>query len=253
MHRRSSGCRRRAPACARRRRPSASRSRSILPALRLVFLPVPVPDARRPARAARAARGRRAPRRSRHRDGSSPTGRSSRNAAEPGRLDGSPRHRLQRGENPGGRLVVDRHHHGGARREAWCGRGRSRGGASRASEAHERPREGECDPGEVDGEQRDQHPLQRGDAADRHDLVHLQAPQAVRQRARRRTRRPREPGRRAAARKRLARLALRECPTATGPAWTAALRAEARARLRAGRPDGVGRCVMVSIDRAMSR
>ena len=47
------------------------------------------------------------------------------------------------------------------------------GACSRARKPEERAGEGDRDPGEVDREQRDQHPLEDRRAADRHDLIHL--------------------------------------------------------------------------------
>ena len=93
--------------------------------------------------------------------------------AEPGRLDGFA-DRLERREGAGRRLVVDRHDDSGARRQPVRDRRRAGGALDEHEEAENGAREGESDPREVDREQAEQDPLQDGDGADRHDLIHLE-------------------------------------------------------------------------------
>jgi hypothetical protein len=95
--------------------------------------------------------------------------------AESGFLNGFPDGR-DRGEDPRGGLVVDRHHDGGASRERR-GLRRDLPAEEQGEKADDRRAEGQRDPREVDGEERNQHPLQHRGVADGHDLHHL--PHAV--------------------------------------------------------------------------
>ena len=173
--------------------------------------------------------------------------------AEPGRLDGFA-DRLERREGAGRRLVVDRHDDRGARRQPVRDRRRAGGALDEHEEAEDGAREGESDPREVDREQAEQDPLQDGDGADRHDLIHLEG--AVGRQGGRAAEheQPREPrhrlprrGREAAARR------VSTSASATAPAWRAGFPAAlpAPARRRSASPRSIG--FKASNGRAMSR
>ena len=91
--------------------------------------------------------------------------------AEPGRAHVFA-DRLHRGEDARRRLVVDRHDHRGPALELLRQRPEPRR-PQEPDEAVDARSEGERDPGEVDDEQHDQRPFERGDLADGDHAVHL--------------------------------------------------------------------------------
>ena len=82
--------------------------------------------------------------------------------------------RLQGGEDPARRLVVDRHDHGGPGREPTWRDGR-RASTQEHRRADDAARKRQRDPREVQHEQAQQRPFQGRDAADVDDLIHLEA------------------------------------------------------------------------------
>ena len=84
--------------------------------------------------------------------------------------------RLHRREAAIGALVIDRHDDRGLRRDRRGGSlVREDAAGDERDESEDAARRGERDPGKIDDEEDEEDILQEGRAADRHDLVHLEA------------------------------------------------------------------------------
>jgi hypothetical protein len=103
--------------------------------------------------------------------------------------------RLQRREGPRRRLVVDRHQHGGARVQSLRQRRKPVPTHEQGQKAEQAAGEGERDPREIEGEERQQHPLEHRRAADRHHLIHLACAVSREQRRTAEDEHPRQPRR----------------------------------------------------------
>ena len=93
-------------------------------------------------------------------------------ASQSGRVDGFP-NGFDGGEGSCRLLVVDRHDDRRPARQCFGQCRRRRRPPEKSQEADESARARERDPREIDGEEGEQHPLQDGRAAHRHDLIHL--------------------------------------------------------------------------------